>query len=285
MSISARDWAWEQPVGTLRKLVLLYLAERADGDGTCWPTLDAIMAATGMARATIVHHLAALETGGLLTRRHRGGTGTGRASNVYRLNLAQHAKFNSDTQGGGLSSIDVVAKFNSGGGLSSIDDTPYIVPAHRQLEPSVEPSLESTSSPSLPLVALETPTRARRVQAKTGDAKPFDEEAVTAALIAEYAGLWTPEQVRERIGRALNHKASTKWLNRERGVRDWLRRDATEVRGTSPPHRNGTVPVPPGDFSNGQQEPAYLRAKVFSLDSPDDPFAPLLAPKTKGLPP
>ncbi|MDE0202034.1 MAG: helix-turn-helix domain-containing protein [Rhodospirillaceae bacterium] len=46
-------WARPLTVGTpLRKAVLMYLAERADDDGGCWPSIDLIAAETEIGRRT-----------------------------------------------------------------------------------------------------------------------------------------------------------------------------------------------------------------------------------------
>jgi DNA-binding transcriptional ArsR family regulator len=43
MSIEALNWAWEQPVAkAANKLVLLALADHANGDGECWPSMKRI---------------------------------------------------------------------------------------------------------------------------------------------------------------------------------------------------------------------------------------------------
>lgn len=83
--------------------------------------------------------------------------------------------------------------------------------------------------------------------------KPTIEE-ITADLIATYAGRWTPEQVRDKVAKALNHKASTKWIDVGLGLKGWLRRDSegegdlpapvyrNGVNGTGPLHTNGVAP-------------------------------------------
>ena len=86
MSIAALNWAWQQDTPTpTAKLVLLALADRANEDGECWPGMGTVAQMAGVSSRSVSTHLAALEEGGLLTRRRqRRGDGTmGRYT--YRL--------------------------------------------------------------------------------------------------------------------------------------------------------------------------------------------------------
>ena len=56
--------------------------------------------------------------------------------------------------------------------------------------------------------------------------EPVDESFVTA-MVAKYGDrLRGADHVRETIAAALNHTASRKWIDKRKGVDDWLRRDA-----------------------------------------------------------
>ena len=112
------------------------------------------------------------------------------------------------------------------------------VQASLPLEPSLEPSLRSSA------ILPESPKTARGGKVK----KPVQTvDGITAELVLTYAGRWTAAQVEERIAYALNHSASKKWINRDIGLRRWLKRDAeTEAaQRAAPPHRNGSGPAPP----------------------------------------
>jgi hypothetical protein len=82
VSRQARDWAWEQlQVTGNRKVVLLYVAERADERGHCWPRLKTIAQGCGLNPHTASTHLRELERDGLLRRarqRRADGAFTGR---------------------------------------------------------------------------------------------------------------------------------------------------------------------------------------------------------------
>ena len=59
--------------------------------------------------------------------------------------------------------------------------------------------------------------------------KPITDEYI-AELVVEFAPqLGGPECVRERIERAMNHKASDGWKDKRRGLHDWLRRDVERL--------------------------------------------------------
>ena len=77
MSCAARDWAWGCRGLTLAmRCILLALAEHADEEGHCWPSLTRLAALTEADRRTVTRGLAMLEARGLLTRERRPGRGT-----------------------------------------------------------------------------------------------------------------------------------------------------------------------------------------------------------------
>jgi len=77
MSRAARDWAWSCRGLTLAlRCILLALAEHADGDGRCSPSLTRLAELTGADRRTVTRGLAELEARGLVERERRRGQGT-----------------------------------------------------------------------------------------------------------------------------------------------------------------------------------------------------------------
>ena len=74
-----------------QKMILMALADRADAEGVCWPSIAEIAHRTCQSERTVLRHIAALKELGLLTsqqRRYRTAKGdTRQASNVYHLNL------------------------------------------------------------------------------------------------------------------------------------------------------------------------------------------------------
>lgn len=68
MSIRIMTQVWERPLrSTAHKLVLLALADHADDDGNCWPSLHRIAAKSGLTVRTVQRHLRDLEGDGHLS--------------------------------------------------------------------------------------------------------------------------------------------------------------------------------------------------------------------------
>lgn len=72
MSNQALNWAWTQPVGNpTRKLVLIALADHANGDGECWPTMRHIAQGSECSQRTVQRHIEHLETEGYVCKLER----------------------------------------------------------------------------------------------------------------------------------------------------------------------------------------------------------------------
>lgn len=98
MSIEAMNWAYRQTVGDgITKSILVVLANMADQDGKCWPSIDYIQQRTEFSRATVVNRLTQLAEAGYIEKQKRAGDGGGRKSTLYHLNLG--AKFTAQTLG------------------------------------------------------------------------------------------------------------------------------------------------------------------------------------------
>jgi hypothetical protein len=87
MAMRHYGWAWAQPVDGSAKLVLLYLVERADRAGECWPGVATIAEATGLDYRTVRRALAGLDVSGLITRRRRHRSDGTRTSDHITLRL------------------------------------------------------------------------------------------------------------------------------------------------------------------------------------------------------
>ena len=85
-----------------QKMILMALADRADAEGVCWPSIGEIAHRTCQSERTVLRHIAALKDLGLLTsqqRRYRTAKGdTRQASNVYHLNLTGMLAGNFDSR-------------------------------------------------------------------------------------------------------------------------------------------------------------------------------------------
>jgi len=145
MSISARDWAWEQDLPPITKIVLLALAERADDVGVCWPSLNALAKHCRISRPTVCRHIDALAAGGFIKEREHQHRDDGSQTNT-RYQLALPAK-------------NVTPLLKSVTPLSVQADTPVTLREH-----PVNPALQRTkpsvtvNSPSTSLPVLSEPT-------------------------------------------------------------------------------------------------------------------------------
>jgi DNA-binding MarR family transcriptional regulator len=95
MTAAAREWAWAQRlpesrngVATHAKVILLFLAERCDSTGTCWPSVAAIADATGVSRRSFIRLIDWLVSLELIERDRRHDADGRRKSNLYRLRLS-----------------------------------------------------------------------------------------------------------------------------------------------------------------------------------------------------
>ena len=67
------------------RAVYMYLKDRADSEGRCWPGIRTIAAELGFSRSTVKRALDELCQSGLLTKESRWRENGGRTSNLYRL--------------------------------------------------------------------------------------------------------------------------------------------------------------------------------------------------------
>ncbi len=72
MSVHAAKWAWSQDCPSpTAKLVLMALADHANADGECWPTMKTVAELAGVSQRSVHNHVKALETAGLVERVER----------------------------------------------------------------------------------------------------------------------------------------------------------------------------------------------------------------------
>lgn len=84
MSFQAMTWAVKAKLPTGEKIVLLMMANYADADGKCWPSLTTLSRDTGLSKSTVQRAIKSLVKQGLVkteARTYRGRT----ISNVYKL--------------------------------------------------------------------------------------------------------------------------------------------------------------------------------------------------------
>ncbi|MBJ7287587.1 helix-turn-helix domain-containing protein [Williamsia sp.] len=87
MSWKAVDWATDAKVGSpVLKLILILLANKADEQFSCFPSVRTLMAESGAGRSTVLRALKTLETDGLITRRAQFHASGAQRSSRYYLN-------------------------------------------------------------------------------------------------------------------------------------------------------------------------------------------------------
>ena len=82
------NWAWRQVLTPTLKLVLMALADAADDQGICWPSVSTLAKKCTVSKRTVQRSLRVFIGNGLLIaepRRRRDGSST---SNRYRLLIA-----------------------------------------------------------------------------------------------------------------------------------------------------------------------------------------------------
>lgn len=93
MSWSALAWATDSDVGSsAAKFILILLANKADENYSCYPSIRTLMAESNAGRSTVLRALKDLETRGFISRRPQFHDYGARRSTRYYLNhpLAPH---------------------------------------------------------------------------------------------------------------------------------------------------------------------------------------------------
>lgn len=88
MSIEAMNWAYQQTTGrSTAKSVLVALANQADSDGKCWPSIAYIAKRVEIEPRSVMRNITYLIDNGFMERERRGGDGEGRKTNIYHMKM------------------------------------------------------------------------------------------------------------------------------------------------------------------------------------------------------
>ena len=82
------NWAWHQALRPVPKLVLMALADAADDQGICWPSVATLASKVGVSTRTVRRVMQELISGKLLAAEQRYRSDGSCSSNRYRLSLA-----------------------------------------------------------------------------------------------------------------------------------------------------------------------------------------------------
>jgi hypothetical protein len=224
VSIRHIAWAFDQDLKSGPKFVLVALANYADEDGYCYPSQERIAADTGQGESTVRAHLKLLEEGGessprYIERRERRRANGTRDNDGYQL-LApdvalaarrrrtnrQNPAVDSGTASAGSNRQNPAADNRQISAHQPPDfSTPY------KEEPSVEPSVATTTTPlyppagSLPVVHDTDPALPAAIPAPTAPAAVPDQPApASPPTVAEADAVPAGELTRDQIEAAIS---------------------------------------------------------------------------------
>ncbi len=164
MSWAALAWATDSDIAhPVAKFILVLLANKADENFSCYPSIRTLMIESGAGRSTVLRALSYLETHGFISRRPQFHDSGARRSTRYYLNhpLAAHLPPHPDPgpprpKVGPPGTAGERAPSHNGTGTVSQWDPPG-VPQRDPLNPSTEPLSEPSDATAL---VLQTVTRA-----------------------------------------------------------------------------------------------------------------------------
>jgi Helix-turn-helix domain len=159
MSWKALDRATESDIRSpTTKFVLHLLANKADEDFSCYPSIRTLMAESGAGRSTVMRALKELEAKGFITRRSQFHDSGAQRSTRYYLNHPQapHPDPRPDLGRGGPKS----GRPPSHPGTGTVPERdPTGVPNRDPLNPPIEPPTEPAAVAKSVLAALPEPWR------------------------------------------------------------------------------------------------------------------------------
>ncbi|UCJ16933.1 helix-turn-helix domain-containing protein [Pseudomonas sp. MM211] len=176
MSIKAMNWAWEQPLPPVPKLVLMALADNADDHGYCWPKMKTIAAKCSTSERTVQRTIKTLLAAGLLKKDAR-FNGSGRqVSNGYTLALTYPDKLSPSTkcsEGEGDTRVAPgVTQLCRGEGDKAMSP----------LEPPYEPSYESSVGRTAKFTRLSA-LESQQIALLIGSVPADQQQAITNQLV------------------------------------------------------------------------------------------------------
>lgn len=129
MSIDLIKWVWTETETTgSTRLVLLVLADQANDQGYCWPSMKTISKKANLSRRYVINILRELEEKGLLQKRKRLDENGDYTSNMYRLvmNNSSLGSEQEDTTPGEQEDTTVVNRGSLKPSLNPKDEPLYI---------------------------------------------------------------------------------------------------------------------------------------------------------------
>jgi hypothetical protein len=144
VSWKAVDWATDSAVGSpILKLILILLANKADEQFSCFPSIRTLMAESGAGRSTVLRALKTLESDGLIIRRAQFHDSGAQRSSRYYLNHPDAPQL-----GPGPNSTLPRSDLGRGGFRRETGRVPLRHPTGEPETDPFNPSLEPPSEPS-----------------------------------------------------------------------------------------------------------------------------------------
>lgn len=170
------NWAWEQPLPPVPKLVLMALADNADDHGYCWPKMKTIAAKCSTSERTVQRTIKTLLVAGMLKKDARFDASGRQVSNGYTLALTYPDKLSplaDDRAGEGDTPVTPgVTQLCQGEGDKAMSP----------LEPPYEPSYESSVRRAAKLTQLNA-VESQQVALLISSIPVDQQEAITTQLL------------------------------------------------------------------------------------------------------
>lgn len=105
MSLKQSQWAWNLPIKPGPKFVLLALADFANDQGECYPSLKRLQKKCGFSRSTLIVHLNWLRKNNLIAVRNQHDKNGYRRQNFYQINSSLSPDFKDLSPNLGLTQV------------------------------------------------------------------------------------------------------------------------------------------------------------------------------------
>ena len=129
---------WDMDLPTTQKIVLLALADNANDEGICWPSITTLEKKTSLHRATIIRTISELEDKNHLSRSTESGK-----TNTYRLNPSHSATSSTARL---VAQDDHTRRTERLVPVAQSDYTRRTARPRTIIEPSIEPSLNTQNA-------------------------------------------------------------------------------------------------------------------------------------------
>jgi len=167
-------WKLRLRLSPVERLVLVYLVDRANRDGVCWPSLSTIAEDLEVNRRSVVRALQALRARGLVTWESRG-------VNHYQVTIPTSGTM---PLGSGITPLGVVASRHQGSGTMPLGSGITPPPS----EPPIEPPIRTSSSSTVTATTVGQPGEPEARQREEGQVgKPKTQEPTSISRGLDYS--------------------------------------------------------------------------------------------------